>query len=586
MDARNVDPLDALRSAVAASSSADDPLSGIVLLDEAQAAVSELSQAAYLQLGSSTLPKKAVTRIATNKAILAAPSAHTGKTPTPSSDPSSFLTLDALVFALQSRSEPTTTYVRLSTAAGLGRLALLERSAIIDYLLGKSDRWEGVVDASEVHGSAAAPAAAATAATPAPGGVSTIAAEAQSAGTAAARKAVEPGAASAAAAGPSTTPPGSPSAELKRKYTSNSTSAAVAATSGTKRSYVVNKADAEFVKRLRRETEVILRTRADAMRGVVSAKPAGGSGAGAKTAAIPTLLTPSSSAAANGSSGPHLADFSSFRDKIQDRLTVMKKLTGGSSARSSSRMTAAGAGGATGGNGAAGTIAPSTASGTPLMLRRRPQEPIILISNSPTSLINMFNVKAFLEEGIFVNPERAKAEARGIAEPIVTISYTIQSSANASAGGGGGGGGKKRADAPDGSGRKVRFLVVDHADSLAKLGGSSAAQAAAGFNSVNANPHAAWDRVVAVFTTGQEWQFKNYKHSDPNQLFKHVLGIYPRFSTDAANPVVTKSWGCKEVVIGGKASQRHTDKQVVAGFWRHLQTWVQQRKPHLLEARY
>jgi parafibromin len=33
-----------------------------------------------------------------------------------------------------------------------------------------------------------------------------------------------------------------------------------------------------------------------------------------------------------------------------------------------------------------------------------------------------------------------------------------------------------------------------------------------------------WSRVVAVFTTGQTWQFKNCKWSDQQELFRNVLG--------------------------------------------------------------
>ena len=31
----------------------------------------------------------------------------------------------------------------------------------------------------------------------------------------------------------------------------------------------------------------------------------------------------------------------------------------------------------------------------------------------------------------------------------------------------------------------------------------------------------AWDRVVCVMTTGQAWQFKPYKWSEPKTLFHH-----------------------------------------------------------------
>ena len=34
-------------------------------------------------------------------------------------------------------------------------------------------------------------------------------------------------------------------------------------------------------------------------------------------------------------------------------------------------------------------------------------------------MINMFNVKAFLEDGVFVAPDQARKDARGVAEPVV-----------------------------------------------------------------------------------------------------------------------------------------------------------------------
>ena len=48
-----------------------------------------------------------------------------------------------------------------------------------------------------------------------------------------------------------------------------------------------------------------------------------------------------------------------------------------------------------------------------------------------------------------------------------------------------------------------RYFVVDSAEALQKFGQD------------------AWDRVVCVMTTGQAWQFKPYKWSDPKVLFHH-----------------------------------------------------------------
>lgn len=56
-----------------------------------------------------------------------------------------------------------------------------------------------------------------------------------------------------------------------------------------------------------------------------------------------------------------------------------------------------------------------------------------------------------------------------------------------------------------------RYLVVDGVEALAKFGAD------------------AWERVVCVLTTGQAWQFKPYKWTEPKTLFHHGLYIFPFF---------------------------------------------------------
>ncbi len=48
---------------------------------------------------------------------------------------------------------------------------------------------------------------------------------------------------------------------------------------------------------------------------------------------------------------------------------------------------------------------------------------------------------------------------------------------------------------------KSTYLVVDSVEALSKFGPDC------------------WDRVVCVMTTGQAWQFRPYKWSEPRQLF-------------------------------------------------------------------
>ena len=75
----------------------------------------------------------------------------------------------------------------------------------------------------------------------------------------------------------------------------------------------------------------------------------------------------------------------------------------------------------------------------------------------------------------------------------------------------------------------------------------------------------AWDRVVCVMTTGQAWQFKPYKWSDPKILFQHgkivplsvvatsanqvlVKGIYLSLTSDPPNPKIS-DWNVTELKV-------------------------------------
>jgi parafibromin len=51
--------------------------------------------------------------------------------------------------------------------------------------------------------------------------------------------------------------------------------------------------------------------------------------------------------------------------------------------------------------------------------------------------------------------------------------------------------------------RQARYFIVDSVEALSKFGDD------------------AWDRVVCVMTTGQEWQFRPYKWAEPKELFHH-----------------------------------------------------------------
>ncbi|WVF68538.1 hypothetical protein IAT40_003306 [Kwoniella sp. CBS 6097] len=164
--------------------------------------------------------------------------------------------------------------------------------------------------------------------------------------------------------------------------------------------------------------------------------------------------------------------------------------------------------------------------------KARSNNPIIIISSSPTSLITMWNIKKFLEQGIFEPSEVARqneaAQGNVRAEDMVPI--------------------LRKRSGPHGD-VISKYYVVDGVDALQKFGQD------------------AWDRVICVVTTGQAWQFKPYKWQDPRVLFRNVKGVYFQWHNEPVNPTV-KDWNVTEMRID--KNRRHTDRQVVADLWRIL----------------
>ncbi|KIP03385.1 hypothetical protein PHLGIDRAFT_77677 [Phlebiopsis gigantea 11061_1 CR5-6] len=177
--------------------------------------------------------------------------------------------------------------------------------------------------------------------------------------------------------------------------------------------------------------------------------------------------------------------------------------------------------------------------------------PIIIISSSPTSLVTMHNVKRFLQDSVFESSQdaRARITAEGGSRPEDMIPIY-----------------RKRTQI-DSSGRELetqaRYFVVDSAEALQKFGQD------------------AWDRVVCVMTTGQAWQFKPYKWSDPKVLFHHVKGFYVSLTSEPPNPKI-KDWNVTELKID--ANRRHVDKSVVAQFWKTLDAWCLANKQWIVKS--
>lgn len=160
---------------------------------------------------------------------------------------------------------------------------------------------------------------------------------------------------------------------------------------------------------------------------------------------------------------------------------------------------------------------------------RRP-DPIILLSPSASSLLRMSNIKSFLNEGQYVPPDSSSASAT---TNILHISRMLPAiDAN----------------------RPLRFILVDSPEQF--------------------KPDY-WSRVVAVFTTGQAWQFKSYKWSTAQELFNHVLGIYVGWRGDEP-PESIKAWGRAIATVPvekwrGEGVSRWRDREVVESLWGRIE---------------
>jgi len=158
---------------------------------------------------------------------------------------------------------------------------------------------------------------------------------------------------------------------------------------------------------------------------------------------------------------------------------------------------------------------------------RKRLEPIILLSPSASSLLRMGNVKQFLDDGVFT-----PADATSASTNMVRVSRVM----------------------PSISPSPITFILVDSTASFKPT---------------------YWSRVVAIFTTGQTWQFKLYKYSNPAELFAHYPGVYVGWSSEEPPEQVTSlGRGVLPVKVDkwtGTEKGRWRDREVVERIWGRIE---------------
>ena len=165
-----------------------------------------------------------------------------------------------------------------------------------------------------------------------------------------------------------------------------------------------------------------------------------------------------------------------------------------------------------------------SSSATPAKIKKPLR--IILLPPGISSLITLYNVKDFLQKGNFITTEEKKKILDSNApKPKEVIIKHAKSN--------------------------EQFLVLDTTKNMQKKD---------------------WDRVVAIFTIGQLWQFKdspNWFSTDPSIIFSKKKGFTLAFEGDALPPNV-QNWAVEKLLISKLESKRHTDSTVSRKFWNAI----------------
>ncbi|ELR18990.1 uncharacterized protein ACA1_234280 [Acanthamoeba castellanii str. Neff] len=170
------------------------------------------------------------------------------------------------------------------------------------------------------------------------------------------------------------------------------------------------------------------------------------------------------------------------------------------------------------------TSSSSSGDRQPRERRLRPTDliPIIIVPASLTSLLTLYNVKEFLEDGLFV-PSVDKKNQGARKENLVVV---------------------KRKKGKDDS-TVVPYHVIDNPS---KFGATE------------------WNRVVAVFALGPPWQFKDWKWSSPVELFSKTQGFYLHFDDSQ---------------VSREKHKRHLDRTAVLQFWAAVDKFAAAKKSNL-----
>ncbi|XP_024021227.1 protein CDC73 homolog isoform X2 [Morus notabilis] len=160
--------------------------------------------------------------------------------------------------------------------------------------------------------------------------------------------------------------------------------------------------------------------------------------------------------------------------------------------------------------------------------------PIILVPSAFQTLITIYNVKEFLEDGVFIPTDVKVKQMKGPKPDCVTVQKKFS---------------------------RDRDRVVTAYEVRDKPSALKAED---------------WDRVVAVFVLGKEWQFKDWPFKDHVEIFNKIKGFFMRFEDDSIESAKNvKQWNVK--IISISKNKRHQDRAAALEVWDRLEEFVRSR---------
>lgn len=130
---------------------------------------------------------------------------------------------------------------------------------------------------------------------------------------------------------------------------------------------------------------------------------------------------------------------------------------------------------------------------------------IIIVPKSLTSMITLQNAKEFLCDGVYYRPTDPNLEANRNPPATKVQAFLRKMTDNST----------------------KPYKIIDDATKL---------------------PDQDWDRVVAVFVSGQLWQFRGWKYSDPTSLLSKVRGFHLMHDGSPIDANI-QSWNCKIIKV-------------------------------------